>query len=408
MNISSHCLNHLKWILSRLTILSCSDELLLCCSRTAVDPEIASRIRILLQQDIDWSYVVQTALKHNVIPLLFRTLKATDPENVPRCIHDQLRHFYFCNAARNLFLTNELIKLLKVFQSHDIPIIPYKGPVLAASVYEDIAYRTFSDLDVLVHKLDFHLRVHKLFISKGWQLSKNFAWEKTFRGASGRVGVDVHKSVTHRQMPFKQNFERLWQRYEMVSLLGKMVITFSPADLLIILCVQMAKDASANRICLAKICDISELIRKHQDLDWGLVTEEASKLGVLHILYLGLMTTRYLLGTIIPIEVLQKAQAVPKVATHVTHVTQCILGGVESVYSHPELLNRSHFHSEIRERLRDRFDPKYLYYITPNEYDFKFLPLPKNYFPLYYLVRPIRLICKYIRKIGSAKHVVVI
>jgi len=58
------------------------------------------------------------------------------------------------NAARNVFLTNKLFEILNLFKKNDILALPFKGPVLAESVYGDLSLRQFVDLDILVHNHD--------------------------------------------------------------------------------------------------------------------------------------------------------------------------------------------------------------------------------------------------------------
>jgi hypothetical protein len=117
-------------------------ELLLCCARTQPSPEIGQQIQTLAQQSLDWSYLLQTAARHSVLPLLYQNLKTLCPEAVPKPVLSELRNFFHTNAAHNLFLTQELLKILKLFQDNDIPAIPFKGPVLAVSVYGN--YRHYS------------------------------------------------------------------------------------------------------------------------------------------------------------------------------------------------------------------------------------------------------------------------
>ncbi|MBE9038107.1 nucleotidyltransferase family protein [aff. Roholtiella sp. LEGE 12411] len=105
-------------------------ELLLCCSRSHIVPETVERIKTLLQQDIDWTYLIQTAASQGVIPLLYQSLKATCSEAVPEIILTQLRSYYHTNAVHNLLLTQELLKLLELLKEHDIYAIPFKGPYL--------------------------------------------------------------------------------------------------------------------------------------------------------------------------------------------------------------------------------------------------------------------------------------
>ena len=51
----------------------------------------------------------------------------------------RLRKSFRSNVQRYLLLTAELLKLLDLFAVHGIDAIAFKGPVLAAAVYEDLS-----------------------------------------------------------------------------------------------------------------------------------------------------------------------------------------------------------------------------------------------------------------------------
>ena len=370
-------------------------QLLLCCARSIVEPNIAERIRALVQEKFDWTYLIQIAKYHALTPLVYDNLYETVPEGCPKAVLDKLEAITLANATRNIFLTQELLKLLNLFAVHEIPVIPYKGPVLAVSSYRKPILRVFNDLDILVHTWDYHFRVDTLLASHGWRRCSDYGWQRGFVDVSGQVFLDVHEGITHREIPFQLSFNRAWKRCDTVSISGSKLRTFSPSDLLMILCVQIAKDVAANKIQLNKICDLAEFIRSHQDIDWEWILREARRLGVQTILYLGLHTAAELLDMPLPKDILQKGQAIKHISSLITHVRECIIGVTENTYSHPELLNKSRFHAEVRERIRDRVDPKYTYLISTNSYDYSFVRLPRALFLLYYVVRPIRLICKY-------------
>jgi hypothetical protein len=315
----------------------------------------------------------------------------------PTHVLDQFRSILRINAGRNVVLTQGLITLLDLFETHGIPVIPYKGPVLADSIYGQVGLRWFADLDILVHQWDYHFRVTDLLVSHGWQFTSDLGWERTFKDASGGVQLDVHEALTHDQMPLRLDFDDAWKRCAEVVISGKPVRTFAPSDLLIVLCVQLAKDASEARpLPLMKVCDIAELVRSHRSIDWKWVTREAGRLGALHMVYLGLRTASDLLGVNLPRNVWEKTQEFPQLTSLVTHVRERVLGGVDNVYSRPDLLDGARWQSEIRERRRDkdRAIRGIAYGVTPNSYDYSYVRLPRALFSLYYLLRPIRLIDK--------------
>ena len=152
--------------------------MLLYCARTYLETQEAKQIKSLVRKGIEWTYLVGIARTHAVMPLLYRTLHSTCPDAVPNEILEQLRDHFYANAGRNLFLTKELLKLLHLFEAHKIPAIPYKGPVLAASIYGNLALREFGDLDILVHERDYQHAQH-CSSAKGFGLRLNMNGKKS-------------------------------------------------------------------------------------------------------------------------------------------------------------------------------------------------------------------------------------
>ena len=138
-------------------------RLLLDCARTCLDAQRASRIKSLVSKDIEWAYLLRMARGHGVMPLLYRTLNSTCSDAVPKPTLEELREHFYANAGRNLFLTKELLKIVQFLKAHGIPSIPYKGPVLAASVYGNLAFREFGDLDLLVREREYQRAQDLLF-----------------------------------------------------------------------------------------------------------------------------------------------------------------------------------------------------------------------------------------------------
>jgi hypothetical protein len=129
-------------------------ELLLCCARTRMDAERGARTTALLQKPLDWEYLIRLAKRHALVSLLYWQIKALNSESIPASYLDQLRESFQQNTARNLFLTAELCKILRLFAEHSIAAIPYKGPTLAVEAYKDAALRMYGDLDILLHQQD--------------------------------------------------------------------------------------------------------------------------------------------------------------------------------------------------------------------------------------------------------------
>ena len=128
-------------------------ELLLCCARTYVDSKTAARVEVLLRQGVDLDYLMRVARRHGVVAFGSWNLHKVCP--VPQAVLDELRDYFRTNTVRNIILTEELIEILKLLETQNILAIPFKGPLLAAVAYRNLALREFFDLDLWVHQRDF-------------------------------------------------------------------------------------------------------------------------------------------------------------------------------------------------------------------------------------------------------------
>lgn len=308
-----------------------------------------------------------------MMPLLYHHLNATCPDMVTEPTLRQLEDYFFGNAGRNLFLTNELLRLLKLFETHGVSVLPFKGPVLAASAYGNLALREFTDLDILVHERDAPA-ARKLLASQGYQpltpmtepqeaASRAFRYDCQLMSADGRVMVELHWQVSQWYFAFPIDSDRLWDRMGTVSLAGSTVSTLAPEDLLLILCAHATKHGWER---LAWVCDVAEVIRAYPEMAWETVWEQAGKLGSRRVLSLGLILARDLAGAALTEEVRQRVQADPTAGTLAAQVRQqlfqeadrpsgilarCLFLFANSAGLTP---SRIRFHLRAKERLRDR------------------------------------------------------
>ena len=377
-------------------------ELLLCCARTTLHGEKAERMGGLLRTEMDWTYLYNLGSRHGLAPLLYRNLKSVCPEKVPEPVMDHLRNHFLVIAGYNVLRAQELLKLLHLFESHGISAVPYKGPVLAASLYGDLGLRQFSDLDILVQKENV-AKAKVLLVSNGyqWFSELNAAQQEAYlRSGSGcfrfcredgKVIVEVDQEITTlREFPLWLDLDSFWKRLVWIPFEGRKVPAFSAEDLLLILCVHGAKHRWEQ---LNWICDLAELIRVHQNLDWGGLLGRAKTLGCERILLLGIFLAHRLLGALLPSNVLEKAQSDATVGTLATFVCERLFQ--ENNGSSHEAFGLSSFYLRVSERLRDRTAYCLRLAFSPTVGDWKLLPLPQSLEFFYYLVHPAVLMGKY-------------
>lgn len=374
-------------------------ELLLCCARTCVDRETTDRIKALVSEDIDWEFLIRTALQHQVGPLLYLSLKEICRDAVPKASFDQLRYYFYFNEHWSSVFAEKLLDLLNLFETHGIPALPFKGPILAHTIYGDVLLREFTDLDILVQRHNV-LRAKKLLVSEGYRPLTHLNGTREedyvklhihydFIDPDDKVLLELHWALTrwHYACPFAP--ERVWRRLERVSLNGKRVLNLSPADLFLVLCTH----ACRHRWCqLQWICDIAELIRVNYNMDWEELMELARALGSQRVLLLGLYLARDLLEADLPHEITQKMESDPVVQTLADQVYKRLFSernGAAKFFENPL------FQLRLKERFRDKVRYIVRSAAVPSHEDWEYLPLPAGLSPLYYLFRPLRLIEKH-------------
>jgi hypothetical protein len=373
-------------------------ELLLCCATTVLDDAGVARIRQLAQAAPDWERLLQLALRHRTMPLLYRHLNATCRDLAPTAFMDRLHDHFYLNTIRNHALTEELRGVLQLLADHDIPAIPYKGPVLALTVYGDLSLRQFNDLDLMIRPQDLPRAAALLRVcgyEQQWQFTPvqeayylRSDCELLFARARDNVFLDVHWAFVRRYFPLKADYERIGQRLRPVSLGGFEARTFAPEDLLIILCVHAGKDLWERLIW---ITDVAELIRAHPDLDWTRIVKEASASCARRMLLLGLFLAHDLLAAKMPEEVLLKVDAEPVIQTLAANIRARL--GQHAPLAHPALAEFL-FHFRLHERIREKWIFSFRFATTTNPADWATVRLPDPLFFLYRFLRPLRLLVK--------------
>jgi len=372
-------------------------KLLLCCGTTQINKERSEQIKSLMQKDLDWPYLLETASRNGLIPLLYRNLNKTGPDSVPASILDRLRNYFYLNVSHNLVLGEELNSLLQLFEKHWIAAIPFKGAALAEELYGDIGCREIFDLDVLVKREDVLMGMD-LMTSSGYipqfEFTKDqmFAYlaahnEISFVSKERRVIVELQWEIAPRYFGFPVATLGLWNHGGVRSKSG---FLFPPAEeLLLMLCVHGAKDLWGQ---LKWICDVAQLLRVHEDLDWKKTLELAYDSGGRRMLLLGLLLAKDLFDASIPEKIVKEIEfdsTARKLATKVEE------GLFRKSNGGSGILRSSLFYLKVRERLRDRIRYCADLAMTTTPGDWALLKLPRSLFPLYSLIRPFRLIRKY-------------
>lgn len=181
-------------------------DLMLCCVRAHLAETPAIDGQGTSTSQVNWKRFLKLARRHRVVPHVHSALTRSVLADIPGPVMKRLESLQANIVRKNLQLTGELVHLLREFKTHNIDVIPFKGPVLAIDSYGGLHRRQFIDLDVLVkpeavtdalralQRLDYRNVESAIENLSGPRLKKFLRRFKshTLTHASGAFSIDLH------------------------------------------------------------------------------------------------------------------------------------------------------------------------------------------------------------------------
>jgi hypothetical protein len=408
------------------------DLLLACCA----GPEQGDRIPSLLSSPLDWERMLSLVEHHRVVKQVYGKLSGF-LHLVPVPFFNALRSRYQDNARNALWLTAELVRIVRHLELSGINAVPYKGPVLAEALYGEVIGRQFSDLDILIPPADVpkaKAALLELGYKPGIELARGqerayiaAGYEMPFRAASGGNLLELHWQILPRFYSIDLNVADLLERAEEISFNGSTLRTLRAEDLLLVLCVHAAKHAWVQ---LSWLCDIAQVAKSRQ-LDWNAIRDESRRLGIARIVNLNLLLAHKLLGGPLPFAIQKSLLGSPKYTQSNCHSERSEESAVASNRksadssrqertsgmavlakdpstnvladeilriiehsAHYDTESLPYFRMMIRLRERHQDQRRFLWrlVVTPSVSEWSAVQLPKSLQPLYRLVRLSRLV----------------
>jgi hypothetical protein len=281
-------------------------EFLIWCARTVVTSEIEERIRRRAQGPLDWAFVLDLARYHGVGCLLHRSLSACCSDLVPVEFLTQLRRRTQAVALLNRLLAQEIVALCEAMAARGVPVIPIKGATLAASIYGDVALRDFNDMDLLVPERAI-ADAEAVLLASGYERKDRSSAPGETEQEDGPYHVfikrrmlfrvDLQWAIIEKYFMFPLDRPEFWKHRVPLVVADKTVQGLAPEDLLIVLCIHGSKHVWEE---LKWVCDVAELLRSHQHLDWERIYSNASAWRCRRLVSMGLSLAHRLLDAPLP------------------------------------------------------------------------------------------------------------
>jgi Uncharacterised nucleotidyltransferase len=278
-------------------------RLLLACSKLPTDEVL---VRGLVSQVADWEKFLRYAEWHELTPLICHALMDAGC-SLPSATSEHLVSTTRQNTQKNLLLTAELLRIIQALVGEKIRAIPYKGPVLAASTYGNLAMRGFCDLDLLIAKQDVQ-RARSVMLQLGYGGEYSLtpaqetrylrsACEHNFVHHGNRVQVEIHWQVVPVALGLALEFDRFWSRTQLLQIGGARLHVLSPEDAVLVLSIHGFKHLWS---CLKWVCDIATLLSSSADLDWSYILDEADRIGAARVVLVVLFLANQLYQSRLP------------------------------------------------------------------------------------------------------------
>jgi hypothetical protein len=345
---------------------------------------------------VDFPRLFDLAARHRMIPLLHRYLAGAP---LPAPARAELRARNRADAHRGLALAAELRRLLAALEGAGVEALAYKGPALAMQAYGDLSLRAFIDLDLLVRPADVP-RALDVLAAEGYApaLELSPAQARYFRRVDGdwplvhrETGllVELHARVSSQRFCMPIGTDGLMRRAKAVAVGGGEVRTLGDDDLLLVLCAHGAKHRWKRLEWLAAL---AALLRAGRG-DVPATLARAAGAGARRTVLLGLALARRLLGAPLPEAVVREIEADPRLSRLLGEAEARMFD--EEAGEGEETAANLAFNFRARDGLADRARYAARWLFAPSPEDWRWARLPDALFPLYRVLRPVRLLLRH-------------
>ena len=377
---------------------------LIACCRAEPSQDDADLIRSYLPHITDHRALLAASLRHGVLPLVYKAVKKLSDEGRVAAAEELTEAFktvYMQIAQRNMLMTAELLRLMKLLEKNGIDALAFKGPALAQLAYGDITLRQFGDLDILVGKTQAR-RAISLLEADGYvpEIQLSGSRKEAFFASVNVIGlskpshgirIEVHWELLSKNYAVFWDMGDLWSRPGHVTVGGSRVPVPSQTDHLLYLCIHGSKHVYER---LEWITDIDRSVRMSPP-DWERLLGEAEKKGVKRMVLLGLWLCRELLSLPLPEAILTRMDR-DKTAGKLGRKI------IAMQFGHAETRGRRYGTFGLLWCMREKFSDRLRFtlygLLLPKFDDFRYLALPRPLIFLYPVVRLFRLTTKYFKR----------
>lgn len=232
----------------------------------------------------------------------------------PDAIRARLREIYERHKARHADRVAKLAGIGAALGEAGITVVLLKGGALGTVVYRDPALRTMGDVDLLAREDDL-VAASRVLRRLGYTADDSWrseAWYEAHHhhlapliAPDGSLVVELHRAIVEAgegRVPV----DGLWERASLERIGGVPFRVLAPSDLLLHLCLHLARDNMFVGGKLRDLRDMAETIRHSGEaIEWDAVVTRAKAWQVARYVYWALWLARDMAGAAVPAAVLE-------------------------------------------------------------------------------------------------------
>lgn len=237
------------------------------------------KMDIPLNTNIDWNEVIEECRQHQISSLVYSGISKESLKNIDKNTLDKWKRETFMSGVYQINHIKQISSILNIFNDNNIPVIVLKGLVVR-DLYPKSELRTMGDADILVHENDLD-NVVNILQDEGYIEHSRIEYHIEF--SRGNSHIEVHWTLANEEIfdgivEFK---DETWARVIDIKVGESNSLSMCDEDLLLYLCIHMAKHFIDSGFGIRQVCDVLLLVEKRgQYIDWDSFVTRTKRSGV--------------------------------------------------------------------------------------------------------------------------------
>lgn len=230
-------------------------------------------------EDISWKDILEECKSHNIESLVYYGINSNTLKTIDKDTLESWKKQTFMSNIYQINHIKQISNILSILNDKNIPVIVLKGLVIR-DLYPKSELRTMGDADVLVNEKDIETVIN-ILNSLGYEEKGRNAFHIEFE--KGNSHIEVHWTLANENMfdGIVEFNNEIWSNAVEVKVGDSKAFSMCDEDLLLYLCIHMAKHFINGGFGIRQVCDVFLLVeQRNKFIDWNIFMIKAKRSGI--------------------------------------------------------------------------------------------------------------------------------